>query len=489
MASPLQPAILLVAQVSDLQSLQIPRGPRQKPKRKRSNWPLRGFALALAAALVWLFWPDLQRLIDGVRLPQVKVQLLRLEDPAAAAAVSGTAANGHVVAARRAALSSDVPGRIVEMNVTEGSVVQRGDVVARLYADEFKAALDRAKADADAARATAVAAQANLDAVVLAERQAGDTRASLTAQLAEAAANRDFAASEFARATDLAASGSGSPKDVDRTCSDLDAAKARVQSLEAQQRGADNAIAAAKARVAVARAQLLTAEAQARVAEAAQAQAQAALDKTDVRAPFDGVVVLKDAEVGEVVSPNVVGGSTARGAVCTMVDFDSLEVQATVPETNLASVHLGGDVDVFLDARPDHRYPGKVDRIWPTADRQKATIEVRIKLLQKDAVLRPEMGVRAVFRPEQQEPPTVAEAAGPLLLVAEAALLQQDGKLGAFVVDRDQARFVPVQIGERRLGRAVVEQGLRAGMRVVLDPPTSLHDGDRVRLLAGQENP
>src|SRR6185436_18598851 len=118
------------------------------------------------------------------------------------------------------------------------------------------------------------------------------------------------------------------------------------------------------------------------------------LDKTDVRAPFDGIVVLKDAEVGEVVSPNVQGGSNARGAVCTMVDFDSLEVQANVPESALSSVLLQAPADVYLDAFPDDRYEGVVDRIWPTADRQKATVEVRVRLVKKDDRLRPEMGVR-----------------------------------------------------------------------------------------------
>src|SRR5690606_1372654 len=130
---------------------------------------------------------------------------------------------------------------------------------------------------------------------------------------------------------------------------------------------------------------IAVARAQVDVAKAIEEHAAATLDKTFVRAPFDGIVVLKDAEVGEVVSPNSQGGSNARGSVCTMVDFDSLEVQADVPETSLASVRIGAPVAIYLDAFPGRTYPGKVSRIWPTADRQKASIQVRIVFAARDA--------------------------------------------------------------------------------------------------------
>jgi multidrug efflux pump subunit AcrA (membrane-fusion protein) len=244
------------------------------------------------------------------------------------------------------------------------------------------------------------------------------------------------------------------------------------------------------------------AEAQQLAAAASARQAQAALDKTDVRAPFDGIVVLKDAEVGEVVSPNVQGGSTARGAVCTMVDFDSLEVQANVPESSLAAVHVGAACAVFLDADPDRKLPGSVDRIWPTADRQKATVEVRIVLLQRSEILRPEMGVRVVFLQDAPQPdkpsdnpsgdlsgnPSGDTGAAPragLLLVPETALVEAGGRVSAFVLERDTVRLQELRIGERKNGRAAVESGLRAGQRIVLEPPPTLRDGDRVRLADG----
>jgi HlyD family secretion protein len=402
--------------------------------------------------------------------------------------VSGTAANGYVVAARRAALSSDVPGRIVEMAVREGSVVKRGDIVARLFADEYRAALARACADLTTAeraieRATAAVrtAAAEVDGATAAQQAAA-------AQRLEAEAQRRFAEAEYVRAEELVRTGVGSPRDIDRARSDRDAAVARCGALAAAEATAVTTIATAVARRGAAEAEVAVQRAQQQAAVAARDLAQATLDKTDVRAPFDGIVVLKDAEIGEVVSPNVQGGSNARGAVCTLVDFDSLEVQANVPETTLGSVQQGAPAAVFLDAFPDQAYEGIVDRIWPTADRQKATVEVRIRLLRKDDRLRPEMGVRIVFRDAAPatEAPTAAEASATRrIAVPENALVPLDGSLGAFVVERDTVRFVPVTAGERKSGRVAIDAGLQQDQRIVLDPPPSLRSGDRVRL---QEN-
>ncbi len=303
------------------------------------------------------------------------------------------------------------------------------------------------------------------------------------AQRDESKANVTWATNEQRRAEELLQQGIGSERDVERARIDFDAAKARLAAQEAAVVASATAIDAARQRVQVAAAELRVAEAQATAAAAAHDLARATLDKTDVRAPFDGIVVLKDAEVGEVVSPNSQGGSNARGAVCTMVDFDSLEVQANVPETALASVKLGAPADVFLDAFPDDRYAGVVDRIWPTADRQKATVEVRVRLDKRDARLRPEMGVRIVFR-QGGGGAAVADAAASkrTILVPEQAIVDQGGKTLAFVLERDTVRVAVVTAGQRKNGRVAIESGLVPGQRIVLDPPASLQDGSRVRL-------
>jgi RND family efflux transporter MFP subunit len=215
------------------------------------------------------------------------------------------------------------------------------------------------------------------------------------------------------------------------------------------------------------------------VTEARRDQAAATLDKTIVRAPFDGVVVLKDAEVGEVVSPNS-QGAQSRGSVATMVDFQSLEVQVELPETSLAAVAVGAPASIFLDAWPGEAYAGRVLRIWPTANRQKASIEVRVGFDAIDQRLRPEMGARVVFT---REGASATEPAGPAegsLLVPTSALVRSDGAHGAFVLERNTVRFRALTLGEERGGKVLVEAGLEDGELIVLAPPPSLADGERV---------
>lgn len=470
----------------DLQQLKIDRKPTAPAaaRSRRNPWLGRGVLLALVALLGWLFLPSLLQLRDRMGLPEVKVLVVRAPAKAAAAAIAGTAANGYVIAARRAALSSDVPGRIVEMLVQEGSVVKRGDVVARLYADEFAAALVRSKAETAVAESNVVRAEKALLAARAEQQQAVESVSSQEQLLAEANAQARFSQQDRDRAVELLQQNIGSQRDVDRAESESTAALARVRSLEAALRRAQSARDSAAVRVEVAEADLAVARAQGNAARAAQQLAQATLDKTAVRAPFDGVVVLKDAEVGEVVSPNVQGGSNARGAVCTMVDFDSLEVQANVPETALSAVRRGAPAEVFLDAFPDRAMRGVVDRIWPTADRQKATVEVRVKLVQRVDELRPEMGVRIVFLPGDAPAASDAnatQAAVAAAILPESAVVESGGKLGTFVLERDTVRFVELALGERKGGNVAVERGLDPGQTVLLEPPPSLKSGDRVR--------
>lgn len=467
----------------DLQSLTIARGSKPPAQRRTNPWPLRLTLITAAGAVAWLLWPTLSGFADRMRLPEVKSHLVSEAVAAAAAAVRGTAANGYIVAGRRAALSSDVPGRIIRLDVREGSVVKKGDIVAQLYADEYRAAWQKAEADLAAAAANVQRSEEACKTSRAELLQAEAATVTIGAQRDEAATQVAWATSELQRAEELLGSGIGSPRDVERARLDRDAAMARLAAQTAAVAASITASDTARQRVQLATADLAVGKAQRDAAAAARDLAKATLDKTDVRAPFDGIVVLKDAEVGEVVSPNVQGGSTARGAVCTMVDFDSLEVQANVPETTLGSVRLGAPADVFLDAFPDDRYEGTVDRIWPTADRQKATVEVRVRLTRRDDRLRPEMGVRIVFRAEDAAAPVAGEATARAIVVPEQAIVLQSGTTGAFVIERDTVRFAVVGTGQRRGGRVAIESGLTAGQRIVLDPPPSLQDGSRVRLV------
>jgi RND family efflux transporter MFP subunit len=226
------------------------------------------------------------------------------------------------------------------------------------------------------------------------------------------------------------------------------------------------------ARVAVERAGAVVAQ-----REAEHERAVASLEKLVVRAPFDGLIVLKDAEVGEVVSPNSQGASS-RGAVATLVDPTSLEVQVELPETNLERVEVGAAATLVLDAFPREPLPGRVDRIWPTANRQKATIEVRLAFDAPDPRLRPDMGVRVVFG-EAQDPAQAATAPSGVQVVA-SALVTVDGAAGVFLFERGVVRFQPVEPGERSAATVQILAGLEPGQRVVAEPPFDLKDGDRV---------
>jgi RND family efflux transporter MFP subunit len=469
----------------DLEKLRIDRGARTPTRRRRGKWPGRLVLLVVLGGLAFLFRAPLTAFVDRVRLPLVRTARAEKANPAAAAAARGKAANGYVVAARRAALSADAPGRIVELNVREGSVVHRGDVVARLYSEELAAAESAARAEVKAAVEAVARAAAQ-------EETMGADVARLRRQVEAAVAGVDAAEARVAqRRADLERAKSLAGNQV-LTRSDLDDAQAACEVAEADARSAVAAREAALAAVTTGEAGQKVAGLDVRIAsarlEAARAQlgqASAMLDKTIVRAPFDGIVVLKDAEVGEVVSPYSQGGSNARGSVATMVDLASLEVQANVAQTSLDAVVLGAPVKIYLDAWPERAYEGRVDRIWPTADRQKGTIEVRVAFLLPDERLRPELGARVVFLPPGETAvPQAAARDG--LIVPEEAVVTRDGQPVVFVLDGDRVQRRPVTVAERQGGRAAVSEGLADGEVVVLEPSASLSDGDRVRTGEGR---
>lgn len=468
----------------DLDRLRIDRSAAPRPQgRGRLPAPAKAAIwIVVLLAAGWVLRRPLRSLYDRVTLPGVAVARAVKTSPLAASAVAGTAANGYVVAARRAALSADTPGRIVAMNVEEGSVVHKGDVVARLYADEYEAALRRAEAELAAAEATVGRRKAEVAAARTNREALQANVEAARARVKDAEVQVRQAEIDYRRATDLVAKGAGIQQDADDARTALDSAQANLRTQQALLTFAEGRVAEATSQVAVAEAAIREAEARVAVQRAQRDQAKATLDKTEVRAPFDGVVVLKDAEVGEVVSPNA-QGSNSRGAVVTMVDFASLEVQVDMPETTLSAVKVGTPASIYLDAYPQIRYAGRVSRIWPTANRQKGTVELRVSFDAPDERLRPEMGVRVVFGPEGGEAETAPRAEAEVVLVPESCVTRVDGNPGVFELERDVARWRRVELGEARGGRVVVKAGLQGGETLVADPPADLADGARVRVV------
>lgn len=482
-----------------LEDLRIDRGPSGRTRRRTRPWWIKWVVVILLLGVVAYLKRDA---LAEMSLPVVEVERVQERDASAVAAATGASANGYIVARTRAALSADTPGRIVELNVSEGSVVKKGDVVARLFADEYAAAVRRAEADVvvaergiDVSVANAASARSELDTLranVESVRAEGDS----------AKASLSLAHLTFDRAVKLLESGVDTADRRDRAQRDLLDAQAMQQGASSRLVAAEKSLLQGEARLAASETAVPEAKARVESAKAQRDLAQATLDKTSVRAPFDGIVVLKDAEVGEVVSPNSQGGSNARGSVVTMVDFATLEVQAEVPETSLASVALGAEARIYLDAFPSKFYPGRVDRIWPTANRTKATVEVRVAFVERDDKLRPEMGVRVVFASmpadalssgaadssaegdESAKPAAAALPPEAKILVPIDCVVRADGKAHVFLLESGVVKRREVTTGMERAGRVVVLGGLTAGEEVVRKPAADLVDGMRVRTAA-----
>lgn len=330
-------------------------------------------------------------------------------------------ASGYVVAQRRAAVASKGTGRLVELRVREGDLVKKGELIGRLESDDMEAALARARANLNVARSADDQAKAALD----------------------------NATSDYERKKSLLEEGLVPRADFDAT--------------EAQYRGAKAALASAEAGV--------------KAAEAAVRSAEVEVENTVIRAPFDGTVLTKNAEVGEVVAP--FGTSTqVKAAVVTMADMSSLQVEADVSESNIEKVRVGQAAEIALDAYPEKKYEGVVQTVVPTADRAKATVLTKIRFLNLDDRVLPEMSAKVAFLSE----PQAAQGEAPITMAHPGAIVTRSDRQVAFRIREDRVEMVPVETGGALGSQVEIKQGLKPGDRVVLNPPENLAPGDRVQL-------
>jgi RND family efflux transporter MFP subunit len=221
-------------------------------------------------------------------------------------------------------------------------------------------------------------------------------------------------------------------------------------------------------------------EAQLRQDRAQAALAEANLENTMVRAPFDGTVLRKDAEVGETVAPSSAGGGLTRTAIVTMADLSTLEVEVDVNEAYIARITGAQPAHIVLDAYPDTSFRGRVRQVVPTADRDKATVQVKVSILDHDPRILPEMGAKVVFEENAssaQSAATVAER----VLVPKGALVRDANGTRVWLVEKDRAQSKSVEAGLERGDRVEIRSGLSGGESVILDPPAGLKDGARVR--------
>ncbi|MCC7326713.1 MAG: efflux RND transporter periplasmic adaptor subunit [Burkholderiales bacterium] len=332
-------------------------------------------------------------------------------------------ATGYVVAQRKAAISSKATGRLDWLGVTEGSRVKAGDVIARIDAR---------------------------DVVAQAEGAAANVRATQAA-LAQALAEETDARAQLKRSLELLTKGFVSAASVDT-------AKAR----------ADRATAA----VANARANILVAQANSR-------NAKVSVDYTVIRAPFDGVILSKSANVGDLVTP-FSNATDSKGAVVSMADMSTLEVEADVSESSLSRIRVGQPAEIVLDALPDARFRGRISRMVPTIDRAKATVMTKVRFDEIDPRILPEMSAKVSFLSQDVSP----EEQKPLLAVASDALAQRDGRTLIFVIRDGHAVSVPVTPGKKIGDLTAVSGAIRSGEKVVLKPAADLVDGALVKVAA-----
>jgi RND family efflux transporter MFP subunit len=404
----------------DLSKLRINRD-APSPALRRAlgrNLVLLFAALAIVAGIILY--------LRGSRAVPVQVVLATPISAAGGqgAGVTSVTANGYVVARTRASVSAKLPGRIAELRVTEGSYVKKGEVIARLDNADYQAQVAQAEATLATARADLLEARAQHDILVREADRLRRTRANDPGLVSE---------------------------------QEFEAAESKVIQADARVHAAGSRIGAAQASLGFARANL---------------------ENTVVTAPFTGTVLRKEAELGEVVAPSVGGGLT-RGAVVTMADLSTLEVEVDVNEAYIGRVKDRQPAKIILDAYPDTSFRGEVRQVVPTADRQRATVQVKVSILDHDPRILPEMGARVDLLDTAR---VAAGSAGPSRFRLPAAAVRElKGQSVVWLVRNGRLESRPVEAGPVSAGFREIRSGLTGGEQLLVGGVEAPRAGMRVK--------
>ena len=385
---------------NDLSKLRIDKERISQRQGKKKRYSLLLVALLLICLLIILYF-------KGVLKPAVEVQVTAVQIIYPAQTFTLLNASGYVVAQRKAAVASKITGRLVFLGVEEGNRVKKGEVIARLENDDTKAALERAMANVKVSRFNLEQSQAELDNVVLDYNR-----------------NKELVEKEI----------------IAR--SQFDAAEARYKQAKA-------AVSAHKAAL--------------RASKAALKEAEVALEYTIIRAPFDAVVLTKNTDIGDIVTP-IGAAADAKAAVVSIADMDSLQVEVDVSESNIEQVEVGQPCEIQLDAFPNDRFRGVVHMIVPTADRSKASILVKAAFLEKDPRILPEMSAKVAFLSRQVTP----EEKIPFKALPSNAVV-------------NRALKTPVHLGKHFDTMVEILDGVEVGDQVVTAPLDKIKNGVKVR--------
>jgi len=402
---------------------------KPEPSDSPRRWgPWIVLVVAIAAATGYWFWSSRAGATD-VRVVRVD----RIEAAPTAARASVLDASGYVVARRQATVAAEVTGKLIEVNVEEGQVVEGGEVLAKIDDATDQAQLALAEARLNAARG----------ALAETEAQLANARRTLERQIS-------------LRQRDLT-----SEADVDLARTEVDALAARLSNQREQVQVARREVELQRRRI----------------------------EQLTIRAPFSGIVIARAAQAGEMVSPVSAGGGFTRTGICTIVDMDSLEIEVDVNEAYIDRVAAGQPVVARLDAYPDWEIPARVKAVVPAADRQKATVRVRVEFVDLDPRILPEMGISVRFLAEQGESAPGADATARVLPVAPAgAVFRRDGRDYVYLVRDEQIELRAVRLGaETGAGgnrRVIISAGVNGGETLVADAAEySFEDGAPVRVV------
>jgi len=393
----------------DLSKLQIDRNAKSFGPKRRPRWIKWTAGAAVAVAI------GIAAAFRSATAP-VAVETANVTSAFPSQSFTVLNATGRVVAWRKAAVSTKATGRLEWLGVQEGSRVKAGEVIARLESQDVAAARDSAQAALGAARANLQQGEAELRDAEVALKRA-----------------RELFEKKFV-------------------------AESAVDTARARHEKAVAAIASLRAAIGVAEANLRS--------------ASVSVEQTLIRAPFDGIVLTKNANVGDIITPFSSAAGTT-GAVVNMADLETLEVEADVAESSIGKIRAGMPTEVQLDAYPDLRLLGEVSRVVPTVDRSKATLLVKVAFKEKDARVLPDMSAKVAFLERTPE----ANERKAVVAVRPEALAKRGERTVLFVLDKDnRARQTPVKVA-RKLGDLVEVEGVKAGERVALSPPDKLRDG------------
>ena len=399
----------------DLSRLRIDKSaPAANPRRKRSRWWYVAAGLTAILVIVLLY-------VTGLARPATEVQVANVTQVYPAQGITLLNASGYVVAQRKSALASKVTGRLIWLGVEEGSRVKKEQVIARLESEDVQAAKSQAQSNVVNARSNLNFAKAELNDATLALNR-----------------NKELVAKNFIAQVEY------------------DTALARYQKAVAS---------------------VAAAEAALKGSMAGLEGANVAVEYTQIRAPFDAVVLTKNADIGDIVSP-ISGAANAKAAVVTIADMDSLQVEADVSESNLEKVKPGQPCEIQLDALPEVRFRGQVHMIVPTADRTKATVMVKTRFLELDPRILPEMSAKVAFLSR----PITADEQKPRTSINRAAVVKKNGRDMVYVVKEGKVLETPVRLGPAIGDMLEVIEGVKPGEKVVLSPSPTLRNGSSIKV-------